>query len=438
MPSTARRARPPEAALDLGAVALRDRLAAGALKAADLAEAAIARIEATEPELRAWAWFDPEFVRAQGARRSTRTAATGRPIGPLHGRAGRDQGHHRHRADPDRERHRARRRAGAARGRLRRRAAEGGGRADPRQDRDDRARLLHRRRRPATPPTRPTPPAAPPPAPPPRSPPGQAPLAVGTQTARLGDPARRLLRRRRLQAELRRDPAHRHPRPEPEPRHRRRLRPRASPDAALLAETLFGHDPRDRATAPAPPPRLLEIATARAAARRRSSPSSARPAGTTPIPSTRAALEELAAHLGEQCFEAPLPGAFAEAAAIRERINLAEMAKCYHPYERRGRDALSAPLRAAIDAGKAILARDYIAALDWPDVLNAGLDGDLRPLRRDPGARGARAGAARGSARPAARSSTASGHYLTYSQPKKKMLGLRESRLLGLIAASLV
>ena len=41
----ARRARPPEAVLDLGAVALRDRLAAGALKAVDLAEAAIARIE---------------------------------------------------------------------------------------------------------------------------------------------------------------------------------------------------------------------------------------------------------------------------------------------------------------------------------------------------------------------------------------------------------
>ena len=104
MPSTARRARPPEAALDLGAVALRDRLAAGALKAADLAEAAIARIEATEPEIRAWAWFDPEFVRAQ-AKALDAHRATGRPIGPLHGRAGRAQGHHRHRADPDRERH---------------------------------------------------------------------------------------------------------------------------------------------------------------------------------------------------------------------------------------------------------------------------------------------------------------------------------------------
>ena len=30
-------------------------------------------------------------------------------------------------------------------------------------------------------------------------------------------------------------------------------------------------------------------------------------------------------------------------------------------------------MRAALDAGKAIPARDYIAALDWPDVLYAGL-----------------------------------------------------------------
>ena len=84
MPSTARRPRPPEAALDLGAVALRDRLAAGALKVADLAEAAIARIEATEPELRAWAWFDPDFVRAQ-AKGLDAHRATGRPVGALHG-----------------------------------------------------------------------------------------------------------------------------------------------------------------------------------------------------------------------------------------------------------------------------------------------------------------------------------------------------------------
>jgi Asp-tRNA(Asn)/Glu-tRNA(Gln) amidotransferase A subunit family amidase len=88
----------------------------------------------------------------------------------------------------------------------------------------------------------------------------------------------------------------------------------------------------------------------------------------------QAALAELTAALGAQCFEAALPNAFDEAAAVRERINFAEMAKCYYSYERRGRDQLSEETRAAMEAGKAIPARDYIAALDWPDVLNAGLD----------------------------------------------------------------
>ena len=88
---------------------------------------------------------------------------------------------------------------------------------------------------------------------------------------------------------------------------------------------------------------------------------------------TALALHELAEALGEHAFEAPLPRAFEEAAAARERINLAEMAKCYYAYERRGRDRLSPTLRDALDAGKAILARDYIAALDWREVLNAAL-----------------------------------------------------------------
>jgi aspartyl-tRNA(Asn)/glutamyl-tRNA(Gln) amidotransferase subunit A len=88
---------------------------------------------------------------------------------------------------------------------------------------------------------------------------------------------------------------------------------------------------------------------------------------------TGMAMRELTEALGEQCFEALLPNAFDEADAIRERINYAEMAKYYFPFERRGREQLSEVLQAAMDTGKAILARDYIAALDWPDVLHAGL-----------------------------------------------------------------
>ena len=143
-------------------------------------------------------------------------------------------------------------------------------------------------------------------------------------------------------------------------------------DAALLAEVLFGHDPADRATVPAAPPRLLSTAQA--------APPVAPTLAFVRLPGHEAAeaemaaaMAELVAALGERCFEAPLPNAYAEAAAIRARINFAEMAKCYYGYEARGRDVLAPETLAALDEGKAVLARDYLAALDWPDVLYAGL-----------------------------------------------------------------
>jgi Asp-tRNA(Asn)/Glu-tRNA(Gln) amidotransferase A subunit family amidase len=356
--------------LDLGAVALRDRLAAGALKATDVAEAAIARIEATEPGIRAWAWFDPEHVRGQAKALDARRG-TGRPVGPLQGvpvgvkdiidtaRIPTENG-----------------------------TAVDAGRV-PREDAFVVARLkaagaLILGKTATTELAFLTPAPTRNPLAPGHTPggssagsaaavaAGQAPLAVGTQTggsvirpaAFCGvvgfKPSFGAIPRTGILAQ---SPS----------LDTVGVFARSVPDAALVAEALFGHDPRDRATAPAPPPRLLETATARPPL----PPVLAfvRPPGWEEAdPDTRAAFEELAAHLGGQCFEAPLPAAFAEAAPVRERINLAELARCYHPYERRGGDALSEPLRAAIDAGKAILARDYIAALDWPEVLNAALD----------------------------------------------------------------
>jgi len=144
-------------------------------------------------------------------------------------------------------------------------------------------------------------------------------------------------------------------------------------DAAMLAEVLCGHDPGDPATAPAPSPRMLDLAQAPPPVL----PTLAfvrLPGHETADPDMRAAMDELAAALGERCFEAALPTAFDEAAAVRERINFAEMAKFYYGYEKRGWDQLAPETRAAIEAGKAVPARDYIAALDWPDVLYAGLE----------------------------------------------------------------
>ena len=53
------------APITLTALELRDRLVSGALSVADLAEAMIARIESREPDVEAWSWFDPTFVREQ-------------------------------------------------------------------------------------------------------------------------------------------------------------------------------------------------------------------------------------------------------------------------------------------------------------------------------------------------------------------------------------
>lgn len=146
---------------------------------------------------------------------------------------------------------------------------------------------------------------------------------------------------------------------------------RSVADCALLAEVLAGHDPADPATEPLPGPRLLD--TALAAPPLTPVFAFLKPPGWDRAdPQTTVAVQELAAFLGDQCFEVTVPG-LEEAAAIRRRINVAEMSKCYYAMERRGRDRMSDVLKAAMDEGKAVLARDYIAALDWPKVLNAGM-----------------------------------------------------------------
>ena len=89
---------------------------------------------------------------------------------------------------------------------------------------------------------------------------------------------------------------------------------------------------------------------------------------------TRAAFAELKEALGDRCDEIPLPAVFDQANGLRETVQLAELSKSYYTYERRGRDRLSPNLQRAIDTGKAVLARDYLSALDARPILNAALD----------------------------------------------------------------
>jgi hypothetical protein len=142
----------------------------------------------------------------------------------------------------------------------------------------------------------------------------------------------------------------------------------------MLAEVLIGDDPGDLTTARRAPLRLLEVAAAAPPVRPTVAVLHLAPGSLAPEPDMAAAMAEVEAVLADAAFALALPSLFDEALAARERINLAEMAKCYHPHERRGAALMSETLASALERGRAIPARDYLAALDWPRVLNSALD----------------------------------------------------------------
>lgn len=358
-----------QAILGLGAVEMRDRLASGALRAVDLIEACLARIAALEPEVGAWAWLDGDHA-LQQAQRLDQWRQSGKPLGPLHGLPVGLKDIIDTKGIP----------------------TENGTPIDagrvPAEDAWIVARLraagaiilgktvttecafMHpgKTRNPHnsahTPGGSSQGSAAAVAA-------GMVPLSIGTQTGGsvirpasfcgiVGlKPSFGLIPRTGIL-------------PQSPFLDTVGVFARSVEDCALLADVLVGHDPADRATAPIPMPRMLSVAQSKAPV----TPvfAFARPPGWDQAdPQMTAAVEELAALLGDQCFEAPLPG-LDDVAAIRQRINFAEMAKCYYGLERRGRDRMSDKLTAAMDEGKSVLARDYIAALDWRDLMNAGLE----------------------------------------------------------------
>lgn len=140
-------------------------------------------------------------------------------------------------------------------------------------------------------------------------------------------------------------------------------------DVALLVQAMAGHDPQDDATEMWPVPRLLD-----AAGQQPPLPPLLALVNLPGVESVMAdAMSELQGALGDRVHRVDLPPAFTEAEPARRRINFAEMAKCYYSFERRGAAQLSTQMRDALEEGKQILARDYLAALDWRRVLNAGI-----------------------------------------------------------------
>ena len=353
----------------LDAVTIRDRLAGGALKATDVAEAFLAIIAAREPQIGAWAFLDREHVLAQATALDA-YRSTGRPLGPLHGvPVGVKDIIDTARLPTENGTVFDAGRVPSEDAAIIRRLKAAGAIIMGKTVTTELA-FLHpsKTRNPANPDHTPggsssgsaAAVAA-----------GMVPLAIGTQTggsiirpaAYCGvtgyKPSFGAISRTGI---LTQSPS----------LDTVGVFARTVEDAALLSEVLFGHDPTDRATSPAPHPRLLD--TARSAVPVKPTFAFVRtPFWNEAEPAVQGALAELADLLGEQCFEAELPSAFAAARDIRETINYAEMAKCYDRY-RRSDAQLSETMVKALDRGAAIPARDYIAALDWPNVYGAALD----------------------------------------------------------------
>lgn len=357
------------AILALTAVALRDRLASGALSAEELVEACLARIAEVEPQVQAWQWLDGQYAIDQ-ARKLDQWRKSGRSIGPLHGLPVglKDvidtKGIPTQNGTPIDE------------GRVPENDAwivtrlKSAGAIILGKTVSTECAFLHpgKTRNPHNPEHTPggssqgsaAAVAA-----------GMVPLSIGTQTGGsvirpasycgvVGlKPSFGLIPRTGV---LMQSPF----------LDTMGVFARTVEDAALLTEVLAGHDSSDRATEPVPMPRLLKTAQSDVPVK----PTFAfvKPPGWDAADDQmKSALTELAELLGDQCFEAPI-GGFEEVAALRQRINFAEMAKCYYGLEKRGRDRMSPVLTAAIDEGKAVLARDYLAALDWRDLMNGALD----------------------------------------------------------------
>jgi Asp-tRNA(Asn)/Glu-tRNA(Gln) amidotransferase A subunit family amidase len=367
----ARKLRNPQTALLSRPVTrLRDQLAAGALSALDLTEACIARIEEREPEVQAWAWFDADFARHQ-ARALDDHRRSGRPVGPLHGlpvglkdiidvtRMPTENGSALDRGKlPMRDAFVTQRLKEVGAVILGKTVTTELAFMDPGKTRNPH-NTAH------TPGGSSSGSAA-------AVADGMVPLAVGTQTggsvirpaAFCGvtgfKPSFGAIPRRGVLMQsptldtigvFAADPL----------------------GAAMLAEVLFGQDDSDPATGPAPHPRLSEVASTEPPLK----PLFAfvRPPGwESADQDTKDAFAELVKALGDQAFTFDLPSAFDQAAAERRRINLAEMARFYYRFWRDGQEVLGPQIRAALEEGNAIPARDYLAAMDWKPVLNAALD----------------------------------------------------------------
>ena len=353
--------------LSLPALEMRDRLASGALLAVDVAEAVIARIAAREPEVHAWCWFDPDYLRKQAEMLDTYRKA-GHSLGPLHGMPVglkdiidttgiptengciQDKGR-----VPDRD--------ATIVSRLRAAGAMIAGKTVTTElafMQAGKTRNPHDTTR--TPGGSSSGSAA-------AVADGMVPFAVGTQTggsvirpaAFCGvtgfKPSFGLIPRTGVLTQspsldtigvFAADPI----------------------GAAMIADVLVGYDEGDAATAPLPAPGLVSIASENAPVKPQFAFAEL-PGWSDAAPEMRAAFEELNGLLGTQVFGVDLSQVFADAANLRAKINFAEMAQHYARYDIQ---ALGSKSVDAIRKGCEISAKDYLEARDWQRRFASALD----------------------------------------------------------------
>ena len=144
-------------------------------------------------------------------------------------------------------------------------------------------------------------------------------------------------------------------------------------DAALAVDVMAGPEPGDPDALAGPAPRLLAAVLGEPMA----TPAFAfvrSPAWRFAEEPTRAAFAELVAGLGSGVAEETLPEGAADGLAAHRTVNLAGIGRNYGAYAERDAARLSPWMRLAIADGLKVSAVDYIAALDLRAALRADLD----------------------------------------------------------------
>ena len=143
-------------------------------------------------------------------------------------------------------------------------------------------------------------------------------------------------------------------------------------DAALLVDCLTGFDEADPDTSSRARVPLLDFSCSEPPL----PPNFAfveSPAWEKVEDDVRQGFAELSSYLGEKCDPVPLPDPFKQAYDCHRAIMVADMARNLSPYYERGRDKLSAVMRETVEEGRTVLALDYNTAIEFRDVLYAGL-----------------------------------------------------------------